>query len=71
MTTGQERLGWGMGQEETMSPVILVISAAVFGTAGGFVGNRKGRMGLGITLGILLGLIGLVIIACIPARKLA
>ncbi len=54
-----------------MSPAIFVISAAVFGTAAGFVGNKKGRMGLGITLGILLGLIGLIIIACIPAKKYA
>ena len=54
-----------------MSPAILLISCAVFGTAAGFVGNKKGRMGLGITLGVLLGLIGLIIIACIPARKYA
>ena len=54
-----------------MSPVLFLISAAVFGTAAGFVGNRKGRMGLGITLGILLGLIGLIIIACVPARRVA
>jgi hypothetical protein len=54
-----------------MSPAILLISCAIFGTAAGFVGNKKGRMGLGITLGVLLGLIGLIIIACIPSKKYA
>jgi hypothetical protein len=52
-----------------ISPVAIVIGAVIFGTASGFVGNRKGRMGLGITLGVLLGLIGLIIIACIPAKR--
>ncbi|HUN32654.1 MAG TPA: hypothetical protein VMU95_11625 [Trebonia sp.] len=54
-----------------MSAVLILVSIAIFGTAAGFVGNKKGRMGLGITLGVLLGLIGLIIIACIPAKKLA
>jgi len=52
-----------------MQAILIVASAAIFGTAAGFVGNRKGRMGLGIALGIILGLIGLIIIACIPAKK--
>ena len=54
-----------------MSAVFILISVAVFGTLGALVGNRKGRLGLGITLGVLLGLIGLIIIACIPAKKIA
>jgi hypothetical protein len=54
-----------------MSPAIIVVSAAIFGTAAGFVGNKKGRMGLGNALGVLLGVIGLIIIACIPAKKFA
>jgi hypothetical protein len=54
-----------------MSAVLILISAAIFGTAAGVVGNKKGRMGLGVALGIVLGLIGLIIIACIPAKKYA
>ena len=54
-----------------MSPVVILVSVAIFGTAAGFVGNKKGRLGLGIALGVLLGLIGLIIIACIPAKKFA
>jgi hypothetical protein len=52
-----------------MQAGILLASIAIFGTLGGFVGNRKGRMPLGIVLGVLLGLIGLIIIAVIPAKK--
>jgi hypothetical protein len=54
-----------------MSAVVILISVAIFGTAAGFVGNKKGRLGLGIALGVVLGLIGLIIIACIPAKRFA
>jgi hypothetical protein len=52
-----------------MSAVLILVSVVIFGTAAGFVGSRKGRTSLGIGLGIVLGLIGLIIILCIPAKK--
>lgn len=52
-----------------MQAGFLLASIVIFGTAAGFVGNKKGRMPLGIVLGVLLGLIGLIIIAVIPAKK--
>ncbi len=35
-------------------------------TLAGWVGSQKGRQGLGLTLGVLLGWLGLLIIALIP-----
>jgi hypothetical protein len=46
---------------------LVVYIACIVGAAS--IGSRKGRPALGIVLGILLGLIGIIIIAVIPARR--
>jgi Protein of unknown function (DUF2510) len=48
---------------------VLVIVWAVCGFIGWRIGDGKGRGGLGAFLGVVLGLIGIVIIAVIPAKK--
>ena len=56
-----------------MSPwqvlVYLIVSAIVFGIPGYFIGRAKGRGSDGFFLGWLLSLIGLIIIACLPANR--
>jgi len=54
--------------------LIFLVVAVGFGFAGWGIGKGKGRPVLGAWLGFLLGLIGIIIIACIPktqAQKLA
>jgi hypothetical protein len=50
--------------------VVLLIWVAC-GVAGWKIGDMKGRPALGAVLGVLLGLIGLLIIACIPSKHAA
>ena len=54
-----------------MTSVIAVILWAVFAWAGWAIGKYKGYAGRGFALGLLLGLIGLIIIACIPRSRKA
>jgi hypothetical protein len=48
--------------------MLLVIGVAQM-AIGTWVGIRKGRPVLGMSLGFLLGLIGVAIVALIPAKK--
>jgi hypothetical protein len=52
----------------TLSIVIPVIWI-VCGVAGYYIGKPKGRPGWGVALGLILGIIGLIIIALIPRRR--
>jgi RNA polymerase subunit RPABC4/transcription elongation factor Spt4 len=51
--------------------MLLVICAVVAfkGGIGYLIGRSKGRPGLGFLLGLLLGIIGWIIIACLPAEE--
>jgi hypothetical protein len=44
---------------------LILIFLVVPWVVGGIVGNRKGRVALGIMLGVLLGWIGVIIIAIV------
>jgi hypothetical protein len=46
---------------------LVVYIACIAGSA--TIGSRKRRPVLGVVLGILLGLIGLIIIAVVPAKR--
>jgi hypothetical protein len=46
--------------------VIWVIAALIVAT---IIGNNKGRAGLGFVLGLLLGWIGVIVIACVPPTQ--
>lgn len=45
--------------------IVLGVWAAL-GWAGWGIGKSKGKAGVGLALGLLLGIFGLIIIACIP-----
>lgn len=46
--------------------MVWVVIAIVCAIAGFFIGQNKGHAGLGLVLGLLLGVIGLIIIALLP-----
>lgn len=46
--------------------MVWVVIAIVCAIAGYFIGQNKGQAGLGLVLGLLLGIIGLIIIALVP-----
>ena len=47
--------------------LLIWVVAAIF--AASAIGNRKGRPGAGFLLGLFLGWIGVIIIACIPPTR--
>jgi hypothetical protein len=49
--------------------LVALIGWALIVTAGYHVGKSKGRQTAGLTLTILLGLIGLLILACLPKTR--
>ena len=51
-----------------MGLLIGLIIWALFVTAGYFVGKQKGRVGAGVALAALLGVAGVIIMACLPAK---
>ena len=51
-----------------MELLLALIGWALIVTAGYFIGKNKGREVAGVILAALLGLIGLVIVACLPRR---
>ena len=51
--------------------LVWLMVAVGFGFAGWGIGKGKGRPALGAWLGFLLGLIGIIIIACIPKTQAA
>lgn len=48
---------------------LALLAAVVFGFLGAMIGRAKGRPGTGAVLGFLLGIIGLIVIALLPARR--
>lgn len=46
--------------------MVWVVIAIVCAIAGFFIGQNKGHAGLGLILGLLLGVIGLIIVALLP-----
>lgn len=48
---------------------VALIGWALIATAGYHVGKSKGRATAGLTLTILLGLVGLLIVACLPKTQ--
>ncbi len=53
-----------------MNAGVLIVVMLICGGIGAAIGNSKGRLGLDIVLGALLGLIGIIIIAVLdPAPK--
>jgi hypothetical protein len=56
--------------EAIVNAGVLIVVMLICGGIGAAIGNSKGRLGLGIVLGALLGLIGIIIIAVLePARQ--
>lgn len=51
----------------TAALLIWIVCAIV----GGLIGGAKGRKGQGVALGGLLGLIGILILVCLPTRETA
>lgn len=56
---------------EPWQVLIWLVLATAFGFAGWGIGKSKGRPGLGWWLGFLLGIIGVIIIACLPKTRAA
>ena len=54
---------------ESFQLLVWLVVAVGFGFAGWGIGKGKGRPTLGAWLGFLLGLIGIIIIACIPKTE--
>jgi hypothetical protein len=54
-----------------MELLLALIGWALIVTSGYFIGKNKGREVAGVILAALLGLIGLVIVACLPRRRAA
>jgi hypothetical protein len=54
---------------ESAQLLVALIGWALIVTAGYHVGKSKGRQTAGLTLTILLGLIGLLILACLPKTQ--
>ncbi len=55
-----------------MTPVQLLLALVVSAAcayAGYHIGKSKGRPSLGVLLGLLLGVIGVIIIACVPHNR--
>jgi hypothetical protein len=46
----------------------LIIDAIVMTIVGAFVGSLKQRTGVGAALGFFLGIIGVIITACLPRK---
>jgi hypothetical protein len=53
----------------TPGAVLVIIVWLACAWAGTEIGKRKGLAGAGFGLGLLLGVIGVIIIACIPASR--
>jgi hypothetical protein len=51
-----------------MGLLIGLIIWALFVAAGYVVGKQKGRVGAGVALAALLGVAGVIIMACLPAK---
>jgi hypothetical protein len=43
---------------------VIIVNIVIWGTVGGLIGAHKGRLGEGIAWGVLLGVIGVIVIAC-------
>ena len=57
-----------------MSPwqgLILLVLAVLFSIAGWGIGKDKGHPALGWALGLVMGLLGVIIIACVPRTEAA
>ncbi len=54
---------------EVGKSLILLVVWAAFGIAGHVIGKTKGRAVTGGVLGVLLGFIGLIIIALLPKKR--
>jgi hypothetical protein len=55
--------------------VLMLLAIPVFWFApiglGALLGNSKGRLAMGLVLGIVLGWIGVIIVACVPPTRAA
>ena len=49
--------------------IVALIGWVLIATAGYHIGKSKGREGAGLALTLLLGLLGLVILACLPKTE--
>src|SRR5580704_13980430 len=49
--------------------IVALIGWALIATAGYHIGKSKGREGAGLALTLLLGLLGLLILACLPKTE--
>jgi hypothetical protein len=60
---------WKGTEMEPAQLLVALIAWALIATAGYHVGKYKGRETAGLTLTILLGLVGLLILACLPKTQ--